>query len=797
MFCCRIILCCGLVTYAFQSIDAALLHPHSSHAASLNPVDDDNASLNGIKNLIQRRLPDHIQSFKFNLVPSSGDEFEISDSATSTPGITIQCTSRSACARGLYTYVKDFGGVDIWWTGSRLSRLASPLPKVGTPVKGSSIVDYRYYFNTVTFSYTTAFYNFDQWSLLLDWMALKGVNLPLAWVGYEYIYLQTLKQIGISEQDVISFFSGPAFQAWNRFGNIQGSWNGESAETNLPLQWINDQFTLQKRIIARMVELGMTPILPSFTGFLPCSVTTLHPSLDVVQGSQWSGFPSDLTNDCFLSPAEPLFTQIQKLFIQNQKTAYGNVTHMYTLDQYNENNPFSGNLSYLQNISSNTFQSLREADSQAIWIMQGWLFFSNSAFWTIDRISAYLGGVSDPNGMLILDLYSEAQPQWQRTSSYEGRPWIWCELHDYGQNQGFEGYLYNVTVAPLEALYSPNSTMNGVGLTMEGQEGNEIVYDILLDQAWSTSPLSIPQYVISWVDRRYQLSEHTAAGPTRNNVQAAWSLLSSTVYNNSDPNTQATVKSILELSPALTGLVNRTGHHPTEIFYDTNTTILPALKLLLQAKLVYSPLGQIPEFQYDAVDLTRQLLVNRFQVVYEGLVEQYMNSDETSDTLTNTAQHLQNILSNLDTLLYTNPNFLFSNWIQSAINWSYGGKNASYTRYLEYNARNQITLWGPTGQIDDYASKQWAGLVGTYYLPRWTMFTDYLIETKRSNELFNGTFISEQILEFGLDWDMRIWGENAGEFSGTRGDIWEVIENVLTAPHFSSMVAIKGNSVSD
>ncbi|GJJ08051.1 hypothetical protein Clacol_002258 [Clathrus columnatus] len=750
---------CSLITYTSQSVNSVFpqvplyLNPTTSSSP------DDNTSLDGIKNLVQRRLPDHTQAFNFNLVPSSGDEFEISDSATSTPGITIQCSSSNACARGLYTYLKDFGGVDIWWTGSRLSQLASPLPKVGTPVKGSSIVDYRYYFNTVTFSYTTAFYTFDQWSFLLDWMALKGVNLPLAWVGYEYIFLQTLKQVGMSEQDVISFFSGPAFQAWNRFGNIQGSWDGGSGESGLPLQWINDQFALQKQIIARMVELGMTPILPAFTGFLPCSITTLYPNATVVNNKNWGGFPDNLTSDCFLLPTDPLFTKIQKIFIQNQKTAYGNVTNMYTLDQYNEmlpSNETECSESDLQNISSNTFQSLREADSKAIWIMQGWSFSIFSWFWTNDCISAYLGGVSDPNGMLILDLYSEAQPQWQRTSSYEGRPWIWCELHDFGQNQGFEGYLLNVTVSPIEALHSPNSTMKGIGLTMEGQEGNEIVYDILLDQAWSTFPLSIPQYVTSWVDRRYQLSENTSR-TAWNDVQTAWSLLSSTVYNNSDPGTQATVKSILELAPALSGLVNLTlpDYHPTEIFYDTNTTILPALNSLLQAKSEYSPLGQVPEFQYDAVDLTRQLLANRFQVVYEELVEQYTNSNITSDTLANTSQHLQDILSNLDTLLYTNPNFLLSTWIQSATNWSSEGTNGSYTRYLEYNARNQITLWGPTGEINDYASRQWAGLVGTYYLPRWKMFTDYLIKTKGNNETYNGTVISNQILKFGLDWDMR------------------------------------------
>ena len=37
----------------------------------------------------------------------------------------------------------------------------------------------------------------------------------------------------------------------------------------------------------------------------------------------------------------------------------------------------------------------------------------------------------------------------------------------------------------------------------------------------------------------------------------------------------------------------------------------------------------------------------------------------------------------------------------------------------EFNARNQLTLWGPDGQIMDYAGKQWAGLVADYYIPRW------------------------------------------------------------------------------
>ena len=41
---------------------------------------------------------------------------------------------------------------------------------------------------------------------------------------------------------------------------------------------------------------------------------------------------------------------------------------------------------------------------------------------------------------------------------------------------------------------------------------------------------------------------------------------------------------------------------------------------------------------------------------------------------------------------------------------------------LELNARNILTLWGPTGQINDYAKKEWGGLVRDYYKPRWALF---------------------------------------------------------------------------
>ncbi|KAF9448419.1 glycoside hydrolase family 89 protein [Macrolepiota fuliginosa MF-IS2] len=666
-------------------------------------------------------------------------------------------------------YLTQRAGVDIWWTGSRLNELPSVLPKVGTPIKAQAIVPYRYYFNTVTFSYTTAFWSWDKWESQLDWLALRGVNLPLAWVGYEFILIETFREVGLTDADIASFLSGPAFQAWNRFGNIQGSWGGD-----LPMAWVTDQFALQKQIVARMAALGMTPVLPSFTGFVPRALSALYPNASIVTGSSWSGFPTTLTGVSFLEPFDPLFTTMQKSFITKQRAAYGaDLSHIYTLDQYNENDPFSGDLTYLHNVTEGTFASLRAADPDAVWLLQGWLFFSSLSFWTNERIEAYLGGVPGNDSMIILDLYSEAQPQWNRTSSYFGKQWVWCELHDYGGNMGFEGNLQQLTTGPLAALTSPGSSMKGIGVTMEGQEGNELVYDIMLDQAWSPTPLDTTKYVDAWVARRYQ--RVSVPPPARD----AWRTLASTVYNNQDPNTQATIKSILELSPALTGLTNRTGHHPTAIPYNTNTSILPALRSLLGAKAQDAHLTTVPEFAYDVVDVARQLLSNRFIDHYNTLITTYNTPNTTTQAVSDAGSPLLSILADLDALLGTNENFLLSTWISDARQWAHGSQDASYVRYLEYNARDQITLWGPDGEINDYASKAWAGLVGTYYLPRWEAFVEYLGETKKSGVPYNATLVSQRMLDIGSQWAKETWGENKGETWGVEGNTWEVVNRVL------------------
>ena len=58
----------------------------------------------------------------------------------------------------------------------------------------------------------------------------------------------------------------------------------------------------------------------------------------------------------------------------------------------------------------------------------------SAGYWNETTITALLAG-AQPGQLLILDLFSEATPDWENTNGYYGHQWVWNLLHDYGGNQ--------------------------------------------------------------------------------------------------------------------------------------------------------------------------------------------------------------------------------------------------------------------------------------------------------------------------------------------------------------------------
>lgn len=47
---------------------------------------------------------------------------------------------------------------------------------------------FRYYQNVCTFSYSSVWWDWPRWEREIDWMALNGINLPLAFTGQEALW---------------------------------------------------------------------------------------------------------------------------------------------------------------------------------------------------------------------------------------------------------------------------------------------------------------------------------------------------------------------------------------------------------------------------------------------------------------------------------------------------------------------------------------------------------------------------------------------------------------------------------
>lgn len=97
-----------------------------------------------------------------------------------------------------------------------------------------------------------------------------------------------------------------------------------------------------------------------------------------------------------------------------------------------------------------------------------------------------------------------------------------------------------------------------------------------------------------------------------------------------------------------------------------------------------------------------------------------------------------------DSILGQHSSFLLGNWLEDAKNCA---NDSDDMQLYEYNARNQITLWGPKGEIINYAAKQWAGVVEDVFLPRWQLFLDYSHQVLIDNSTFNQTYIKEKIFK--------------------------------------------------
>ena len=736
------------------------LSPTAPCAASLPwRAIDAPASIAAARAVIARHYPQRVASFNLSITakarPSDPDFFTLAtDRAASR--VDLVGTSAVMLTAGFHYYLSYYLNVTLLTWSSSVPPALPHLVALPAAVRVSSPYLYRYYYNICTLSYSTAFWSWAQWEREIDWMALRGVNFPLALNGQERVWYDVYSDLGLNHTEIVDFIAGPAFLAWQRMGNIQVThrhyryhhhhqhalwlmslscavlccaglcgvqgWGGPMTMT-----WMRQQVELQRLILARMRSLDMYPILAAFDGYVPRAVKFHYPNASIAASAGWSSFPRPYQNDDLLDPKDPLFQRIGSLFIARQTATFG-TDHFYNSDTYNENSPSTNATAYLADVSAAVYRAMTASDSAAVWVMQGWVFVSDPNFWQPAQVQAYLGSVPNDR-MIILDLMSEISPVFSRTKDYFGKPFVWNMLHNFGGNNGMMAMLPVVSTAPALAKQSVGDALVGIGTTPEGIFQNEIAYDLLFDMAWRGRPIAdLHGWVRRWATRRYSLpaASLTAFAP----VLRAWDLLVGSVYNCTSGQWGVT-KSFLELTPSLQ--MNASGFMATTLWYD-NAVLERAFGLALSGSAVMEAveLTGRERYQYDLIDFGKQWMSNLLIGHHAHLVAAYHARNATA--LQAVGAVILDLISDWDSLLATNVHFLLGPWIEDARRW---GTTIAEQDALEFNARNQITLWGPTGQIADYASKQWSGLISAYYAPRWRSFIAALTDAAQRGVEWN------------------------------------------------------------
>ena len=675
-----------------------------------------------IDGLAHRILGDKDTCFIFVCQPDTIDYFQIE--AAHDHHILITGNNDNSLAVGLNYYLKHIAGVHVSWLLCEPVELPQQFRVPAKPIRKEALVHDRFFLNYCTYGYTMPWWKWPQWERFIDWMALNGITMPLAITGQEAVWYEVWKEFGMTDEEIRSYFSGPAHLPWHRMANLDG-FGGP-----LPMSWLEGQKELQQQIVVREREFNMTPVLPAFAGHVPKRFAEMYPKADIQQLSAWCGFEPTY----FLNSSDPFFAKIQQSFMEKEIALFG-TDHIYGVDPFNEMDPPSWEPDYLANVSKNIYTSLQQSDPAARWLQMTWVFYYKRKSWTPERLRAYLTAVPQDK-LVLLDYFCEKTEVWRTTEGFYGQPFIWCYLGNFGGNTMLVGNINELEKKLDAALKEAGPNMAGIGSTLESFDVSPQIYEYLFDRAWESQP-NVQQWIKDWGYAR------TAT----HHYDDKWLLLNDSVYKD---------WSFYGLGTQLVARPSLEGHgtYYTKPYYsysnDTLKKICKAFVTSFSSKdnvhYFGPPWTWKDTYQYDLVNLFSQWMGNHFMDIRNDFTVAYKNRDIRK--MERQVEMANQLFADVDTLLNTHPAFMLGPWIEAAREW---GTTEEEKDYYERQARTLLTVWGGP-VLNDYANRMWGGLVGDYYAKRWNLFFDAVIKAVKEGKEFDEKAFGEELSKFEHAW---------------------------------------------
>lgn len=604
--------------------------------------------------------------------------------------VVLRGNNNISIAMALRKYIDKYLNGDISWWGYRIDK-GIIMPEYERYVVEQKL---RAYMNYCTFSYSCAWWDYERWEKEIDMMALYGINMPLAVVGMEMVLYNVLERMGYDEYDILKCISAPTHIAWQLMGNIDG-YNSPHSKSE-----VVRRYELGKKIIDRMREYGMTPIMQGFSGVVPRLLEDRYGS-DITICKEWCSFKGT----AMLDPASESFREYGRMWLEEEEKLFGR-HHYYAADPFHEGEPIHNTKQYLNAVGKSVFDMFMSYDDSIEWVMQGWTPYENIVK-AVPR-----------DKLIILDLTGNMNIKYRRFWGYR---FVVGNLHNFGGRINLHGDMRLIASNRFMKYKKKGYNVIGTGLFMEGIEQNPMYYSLAFEMLTNNDKVNVDYWVTRYPRRRY--------GIDSDNLKMAATLLLDSAYKKGTNNVESS--SIICARPSIK--TKKSGPNAGfALKYDRKVLEDAANFMALESRR----LAGLYQYRFDFADIVRQVMSNNSEIVLNKVLKYY--KARRINKFNGKSNEFLTLLKDMDEMLFPLRELSMNTMLSRAVKTA---ENEDERQRYVYASKELLTIWGSEDKdpsIFDYAWREWGGLIGDFYLMRWRDFFDMLRQSLQYKRPYKG-----------------------------------------------------------
>ncbi len=629
---------------------------------------------------IKRLTPDIADNFTYEITEKTTEQ-DFYGYKKKDGKIHLFGTDKVCVAKAFGKYLENCLGKKITpCTRDRLEIKEAPLPSdefsAFIPQKRRVFGDYTLYSNDAWR------WDFSDWEYFLDFLAVNGINMATNLVGNEGICFYTLIKMDFPQDFALEFVSGPAFYAWqmsNRFYNYV---------PNKSFDHIERSIEMGKKVVERMKELGITPILSTFSGLVPDITTKLFGGKDVTIDDKWAAFPKTYKFRIDTVSFRRFFLK----YLEVQEEYLGSSDY-YLCNQLSSSSVGTKKkeIAYLEN-------SAKELDRAADYFNENaTLVFTSEGY-----RSEFISKIKRCN-TLILDIDSTMHSV---TNGFDGCEFVLGNSQHNNSHNSMQGDIEEVANNPFLEVKKNYENLSGVGLFPENLKQNPMFFSLSFDILTENKKIDLDDWY-----RKYEIARY---GKTDENAGERIALYRKTCY--SSEHSAVPVGSAICTRPQLN--LRHTG------LYDRVNSLYENGELLKIFRSLKKLDSDTDGYKYDLVNITKQLLDNEAYPLHGEIAKLYR--DRQMEPFEEKSQKFLGIIDDVNSVLTTHRLFNASCYIDEL------KKNAVSDDELAFFIINYIAsigLWGPMveeNQRYDYGWQLLGNFLPCYQRIRWEKFFEHL-----------------------------------------------------------------------